>query len=292
MSVRRSSAPGDSEGQETVRVGVRSPRCPRTLISRFAAILDTFRFGGCHSMIEIARMTGLPVSTTHSLTTDMAAWQILHRTPEGEYRIGSALQMLKTDATYLSTLHELAPHVLSDLCEATQRRARVGVLMNDRVSYAEKQPGTDPVSGFCRSATLPAHATALGKALLAFAPPNLITLVSRRMTAYTARTLTSPDRIHFALNSVRMTHLAVSYGELVDGDMAVATPVFAGGGAVAALELQVHDLHDDLKLCRATLTVAASGLSRALLADASLPGRPRPHLNPACPVHTGLASGG
>jgi DNA-binding IclR family transcriptional regulator len=268
-----------------------SERGPRTLVSRFAAILGTFRFGGRHSMIEIARMTGLPVSTTHRLTTDMAAWHILHRTPEGEYRIGLALQMLEADATYLPTLQELAPHVLTDLCEATQRRARVGVLENDRVSYAEKQPGADPVSAFCPSATLPTHATALGKALVAFAPPDGSTLISRRMTAYTGRTLTSPDRLRSTLNSVRLTHLAVSCGELVDGDMAVATPVFAGGEAVAALELQVHDLHHDLKMCAATLTVAARGLSRALVGDAPLAGRPRQRLPQKQPAHVGLASG-
>jgi DNA-binding IclR family transcriptional regulator len=273
-------------------VGGSSARGPRTLVSRFAAILDTFRFGGHHSMVEIARMTGLPVSTTHRLTTDMAAWQILHRTPEGEYRIGLALQMLQADATYLPTLHELAPHVLTDLCEATQRRARIGVLENDRVSYAEKQPGAEPVSAFCPSATLPVHATALGKALVAFAPPDVTMVVSRRMTAYTARTLTSPDRLRSTLNSVRVSHLAYSCGELVDGDMAVATPVFAGGGeAVAALELQVRDLHNDLKMCAATLTVAARGLSRALVGDAPLAGRPRLGLPQEQPASVGLASG-
>jgi DNA-binding IclR family transcriptional regulator len=272
-------------------VGTSSARGPRTLVSRFAAILDTFRFGGRHSMVEIARMTGLPVSTTHRLTSDMAAWQILHRTPEGEYRIGLALQMLKADTTCLPTLHELAPHVLTDLSEATQRRARVGVLENDRVSYAEKQPGADPVTSFCPSATLPTHATALGKALVAFAPPGATTSISRRMTAYTARTLTSPDRLRSTLNSVRLTHLAVSYGELVDGDLAVATPVFAGDEAVAALELQVHDLHDDLRMCAATLTVAARGLSRALVGDAPHAGRTRLRPPQKRAAHVGLASG-
>jgi DNA-binding IclR family transcriptional regulator len=272
-------------------VGSSSARCPRTLVSRFAAILDTFRFGGRHSMIEISRMTGLPVSTTHRLTTDMAAWQILHRTPEGEYRIGLALQMLKADTTYLPTLRELAPHVLTDLCEATQRRARVGVLDNDRVSYAEKQPGAEPVSTFCPSATLPTHATALGKALVAFAPPDVTTMILRRMTAYTGRTLTSPDRLRSTLNSVRLTHLAVARGELVEGDMAVATPVFAGGEAVAALELQVHDLQDDLRVCAAALTVAARGLSRALAGDAPLAGRPRLRLPQEQTADVGLASG-
>ena len=74
--------------------------------------------------------------------------------------------------------------------------------------------------------------------------------------------------------------------------MAVATPVFAGGGeAVAALELQVRDLHNDLKMCAATLTVAARGLSRALVGDAPLAGRPRLGLPQEQPASVGLASG-
>jgi DNA-binding IclR family transcriptional regulator len=116
-------------------------------------------------------------------------------------------------------------------------------------------------------------------------------MISRRMTAYTGRTLTSPDRLRSTLNSVRLTHLAVARGELVEGDMAVATPVFAGGEAVAALELQVHDLQDDLRVCAAALTVAARGLSRALAGDAPLAGRPRLRLPQEQAADVGLASG-
>jgi DNA-binding IclR family transcriptional regulator len=287
--MRTSSVPGHSRDQHTVQVGSPSAS-PRSLMSRFAAILDTFRFGDRHSMVEIARMTGLPVSTTHRLVTDMAAWQILHRMPDGEYRIGLAVQMVKADTTYLPTLHELAPQVLTDLANATHRRARLGVLMDDRVSYAERRPGADPASAFCPSATLPAHATALGKALVAFAPAGVATSVSRRMTAYTSRTLTSPDRLLAVLTSVRLTQLAIACGELVAGDLTVATPVFGGDGkVVAALELQVHDLHHDLRLCTSTLIVASRGLSRALVAGASV--RERADLPPELSLHAGLASG-
>ena len=54
--------------------------------------------------------------------------------------------------------------MVTDLCEATRRRTRLGVLENGRVSYIEKRVGADPVTPFGLSATLPAHATAVGKA--------------------------------------------------------------------------------------------------------------------------------
>ena len=42
---------------------------------------------------------------------------------------------------------------------------RLGVLDDLRVSYVEKTDGSRPFSAFSDAATLPAHATALGRAL-------------------------------------------------------------------------------------------------------------------------------
>ncbi len=80
----------------------------------------------------------------------------------------------------MPVLTERGPHVVTDLCEATRRRARLGVLANGRVTYIEKRVGADPVTPFGHPATLPAHATALGKALLAFAPREAVAAVGRR----------------------------------------------------------------------------------------------------------------
>jgi DNA-binding IclR family transcriptional regulator len=46
------------------------------------------------------------------------------------------------------------------------------VLDGAQVAYIEKVPGNLPVSLFSAAARLPAHATALGKALLAFSCPT------------------------------------------------------------------------------------------------------------------------
>ena len=158
---------------------------PRSAVSRITAILSTFLTGGSHSVTEMARLTGLPVSTTHRLAVDLASWQLLHRTADGQYRVGMILRQLGGEAWSLPVLTERGPHVVTDLCEATRRRARLGVLENGRVAYIEKRVGADPVTPFGSSATLPAHATAVGKALLAFAPREAVAAVAA-----------APDRVH------------------------------------------------------------------------------------------------
>lgn len=243
-----------------------TPEPPRSVVRRITTLLSIFRWGGSYSITEMARLTGLPVSTTHRLAAELAASHILQREADGRYRVGLMLQLLggQGDDWTAPTLLERAPHVLTDLSEATRRRARLGVFRGDRVAYVEKRVGSEPATPFDPRTTLPAHATALGKALLAFAPNDVVKQVSQHLTAYTPRTLTTPGRLGHALGIIRLTRLAIAHGELVPGDFAVATPVFGVGGTViAALELEARSAAD-LELSRVALMVAAGGLSREL----------------------------
>ena len=263
---------------------------PRSLVGRLTAILSTFLAGDCHSVTEIAHLTRLPVSTAHRLTGELVSWQLLRRRADGRYEVGLTLQRLGGDGWSVPSLLERGPQVVTDLCEVTHRRARLGVLRGDRVAYIEKQTGPDPATAFSANAVLPAHATALGKALLAFAPRGTVTAVEQRLTAYTSRTLTTPDQLHRALQAIRLTRTAVARGELFPGDWAVAVPVFGAGGAViAALELDVHDLRTDIETCTAALAVAARGLSRELAVGVPHGGHPHlrllPRPDPRGPAH-------
>jgi DNA-binding IclR family transcriptional regulator len=247
---------------------------PRTVASRLTAILLTFRSGSSNSLTEIAALTGLPMSTVHRLTCEMASRQLLHRAPDGRYQVGPNLQQLAGDVERVPSLEDRAELVVTDLCEATRRRARLGVLSAARVAYAEKRWGAEAPTPLCAGPTLPVHATALGKALLAFAPQSTVEAVQRRLTPYTTRTVTEPERLLRQLQIVRLTGIAQSRGELVRGDCAIAAPVFGpGGAAVAAVELEVHDLREDVAMCRAALNVTARGLSRELALEGHNHGR-------------------
>ena len=79
---------------------------PRSAVSRITAILSTFLTGGSHSVTEIARLTGLPVSTTHRIAVDLASRQLLHRTADGQYRVGIILRQLGGDGWSMPVLME------------------------------------------------------------------------------------------------------------------------------------------------------------------------------------------
>ena len=168
------------------------------------------------------------------------------------------------------SIAERAPAVLEDLAGATKSRARLGVLHELEVAYIEKQPGSRPASAFSSAARLPSHPTALGRALLAFSPARTAEMtILRGLRPYTRHTVTSPDRFRRALAVTRLSRVAVTRWELEAGVCGVAMPVFGPGGeVVAAIELAVGDLKQQLQPVMAALAIASRSLSRELTGDA------------------------
>jgi DNA-binding IclR family transcriptional regulator len=73
---------------------------------------------------------------------------------------------------------------------------------------------------------MPLHATAVGKSLLAFSPPDLLEDVLRTdLERYTRHTLVDAGRLKEALEQVRATGLAYSHQERTLGAVGVASPI-------------------------------------------------------------------
>jgi DNA-binding IclR family transcriptional regulator len=235
------------------------------VVSKVVAIVRSFDSGGALTVTEIAQVADLPLSTTHRLTHELAAWGLLHRRDDARFEV-----VLRANAASYSDWHldlrESAAPAVEDLSAAARNDVRLGVLDGLRVSYVEKPTGSRPLSAFSEAATLPAHATALGKALLAFSSAATVDNVIRHgLRRYTSSTVTSAERLRHALGVARMRGIAVASGELRPDHSAVAVPVFGPGGeAVAALEVRVRDVRGELACVIPALKVAARALSRDL----------------------------
>lgn len=254
----------------------------RSVTSKITSILMTFTEGGEHSLTEIARLAGLPVSTAHRLTSELASSRLLERMNDGRYRAGLPLRTIGSATVAAPSIAARAPYVLEDLTAVTHSRARLGVLRELEVAYIQKQPGPQPATSFCAAATLPLHATALGRVLLAFSPQPIVEMaILRGLRQYTAHTVTAPARLRHALGVTRLTRVAVAKWQLEAGICGVAVPVFGPGGeVVAAIELTVRDLGTDLQPILGPLSIAARSLSRELVGATGQPGDERPrHLH-------------
>ena len=237
------------------------------MASKVAAILLTFQADGKHSLTEIARLTGLPVSTAHRLVTELEGSGLLERTDDAEFQAGLPLQALKCGTSSPPGIVEATRHALEDLAIATRARAKLGVLIGLQIAFIEEPCDHDPGTTFGKAPRLPAHATALGKALLAFSPAEVIDrIIANGLERYTPYTLTDPEKLRRCLATTRRTRVAFVRSEFKQGISAVAVPVFGGKAVVAALEVTVPNLCVDLQAANCVLTVAARGISRELAA--------------------------
>jgi len=127
---------------------------------------------------------------------------------------------------------------LDDLAAITGLRAPFGVWHERGVSVLDRAGGRGPRVCMPGLDVVPVHATAVGRALLAHAPPSeLRRFLARGLPAYTDATVTTPDALPAVLGVVRARGVAVVRREWREGESVVAVPVFGPGGVVAALEL-------------------------------------------------------
>jgi DNA-binding IclR family transcriptional regulator len=248
----------------------------RSVTSKVTAILMAFADDGVHTLTEIACSANLPTSTAHRLVSELVAWRLLERTEERSYRIGLPLRMIASEysesqiGSYTETVMCALP-VVHELSRATRNEVRLGVLRGSDVLTLQPDISRPPErfrpEGL-RHAVIPAHATAAGKAVLAFSPPEVVDrVIDAGLPALTAHTITSPDVLRRKLSVIRLTQIATSRNES-ECETAIAMPIFYRGGHVAAsIELTIGDLSSELKPAASALSVACHSLSRQLATD-------------------------
>ena len=81
----------------------------------------------------------------------------------------------------------------------------------------------------------PLYAGAPGRVLLAFAPPEVLDeVLAQDLVRITDRTPTEAE-LRATLGGIVMTGMAISEGELIEGSVAMAAPVFREDGIVGAI---------------------------------------------------------
>lgn len=187
------------------------------------------------SLSEIAARLELAPSTVHGIIKTLQAHGlVLQEQGSARYRLGPAV--LKLGNVYLDTL-ELRSRSLTwagELARTTGHAVRAGVLLTDEVMIVHHEPRPDgsrqmPEVGI----VIPAHASALGKAILAYAPDQARSLeAAGPLRSMTRDTVTDPGEFRAELDRVRADALAEEREEAVIGECGLAAPIFDGSRMV------------------------------------------------------------
>lgn len=247
-----------------------------SMLGRAMALLTAFRPADVElPLAELTRRSGLSKTTAHRLLAELAAWNIVERTPGG-FRLGMRLFELGQLAPLQRGLREAAAPFLADLFEATRETVHLAAADGVDVVYVQKLDGRrGPRLPSRVGGRMPAYCTGVGKALLAFGPPERFAAVlASGLIRRTPRTVVAPGLLEAELAAVRDRGVAEEHEESAVGVACVAAPVLdADGQAVAAVSISgwVNRLNTS-RLAPAVHT-AALGISRILRGGSGAPPR-------------------
>lgn len=192
---------------------------------------------------ELARDLKLPKSTTSRILGALERQNLIRRDRNGAYIGGDVLLRYASAQNQDSTLISRMRPVLESLAKQTSESVNLAVPGNGSSGELKL---IDQVDGqYLLGATnwigksVPYHASALGKVLLAFGAAQL---PNGALQSKTTRTITSRTQLGGELEKVRKAGYAIIDSELEEGLVAVAAPVYNhDGNVIAAISISGPD---------------------------------------------------
>jgi len=214
---------------------------------------------------ELSRRIGVSPSTASRLLATLEGAGLVQREGHGPFRLGLGLVSLADRVLARLDLRALARPVLVELMERTGETATLSVPGEREAITVDSVPSRSSVVSMARlGRPSVAHATAVGKVMLAFGGGPLPR--ERELKALTQRTITDRALLETEVLAVRRRGYGTVFGEREMDVNAIAAPVFDRvGGLAAILGLQgPANRLEDPTLLLGDLRAGAATLERAL----------------------------
>jgi IclR family acetate operon transcriptional repressor len=234
---RRTVSPNDRDGAQ-----VAGARSGSQSLERAIAVLDCLsRADRALGVSRVAEETGLKVSTAHRLMRALRDSGLLGQDERTErYHLGPALVAMGRRAEGYLGFDRLEPD-LRELSERTGESVNVGTRVGAEVLVAMHLPSSrslrfdQPVGS-----RIPLHASAMGKALLAFSDDAAAEVAALGdLDRFTDTTITSTPALLDDLAVIRRRGWAVNDGERDPGVRTIGVPLLrADGRPFAAVAVQ------------------------------------------------------
>lgn len=151
-------------------------------VERALRILDLFdEYHTELKITEISSRMELHKSTVHSLLKTLQEYRYIEQNMEnGKYRLGMKLLERSGQLVQSFDIRSIAKSHLEALSEQTGQTVHLVILDGNEGVYIDKVEGTKAVIRYSRiGRRVPLHCSAVGKALIAFKPPEALQTILR-----------------------------------------------------------------------------------------------------------------
>ncbi|MFD1056612.1 IclR family transcriptional regulator [Terrabacter terrigena] len=220
------------------------------------------------SLVDLARVTGIPMTTLHRLLGVLRSASLVAETATGLHTVGVGSVVLARAFLDGVDLRDIAKPEMAAVVEATGETCHLGVLASVHVVYLEKIDSPHPVRMHSTvGGTNPAVSTAIGRAILAHSSQAVLREVLEGSERLFGMPFDEQD-IDAVLDDVRSSGYSTDLQDNELGICCVGAPVFDHTGRViAGLSLSTPSSRfDSSRLDQVGALVAAAGerVSRAL----------------------------
>ncbi len=181
------------------------------------------------TLAACSSILGYSKPTTQRILRTLVARSFLAYDDElGVYTLGVANAQLGSEYLHRLDLRRVALGQMRDLVEETGETAHLGIVTGTDVVYIELVDSPHPVRIFSRvGASVPAYATAIGKAILAFTDVGVLDEhVPPTLTPRTAHTIATRPALDEDLALTRQRGYAIDDEENRQGIRGYAAPIF------------------------------------------------------------------
>lgn len=210
----------------------RNARKPIQSVERAAMILDCL-FKGPMSLSELSRELGLHKSTVHGLLQTLLKYaHVQQDAVTGHYRLGYRLLALGSAFLEQCDLREAAAPYLRKLVDEHGETVHLVIMSDGQVVYLDKIDSPQSIRMVSRIGRhLPSHCTGVGKAMLAFLPPEKVRAIIDKwgLPRYTNNTITTWSELTAELARIRQQGVAYDREEIEDGLRCVAISILGFG---------------------------------------------------------------
>ncbi|KFZ81984.1 transcriptional regulator [Amycolatopsis sp. MJM2582] len=194
-------------------------------VARALAVLGCFRGGGELGITELSRRVQLPASTTHRLVTALIGAGFLEKSPtSNRYRIGGALAEYGQIAYRQHRIYLVEPH-LEQLATTTGASASIAVRHGNDMVLLGTSRWREADGHDLQGLRIPLHASALGRALLAWSEVSEDELARLPFTDGTERAPADPAELAKELALTRERGWAFNDEELAAGFRTIGIPL-------------------------------------------------------------------
>lgn len=217
------------------RAPARAARELRSVTNALRVMEQLADADGAIAITDLAQRLGLAPSTTHRILATLAAEGMAVRVPsQRRYRAGPGLARLARRSLQDNVrLAEAARPVLHRLTAESGETSQLTVLDGpDTVAIDHVDSPQPVIVHHPAGSRVPAHATAVGQAILAHLPEVAARIARDGLVAYTPRTIVDPDAFRAELEVIRSRGYAINVGQLHPETAGVAAPILEPSGAV------------------------------------------------------------